>query len=169
MTKTLHKNPSAAYKAVIQAARDLAIAEGEEMAQRALAEAMIEYNQKAFISREKVRQKDGTHVCTDRLQGAQRCKGSRSTTYCDSPYGLPGADHLTEWVQAENGQTIAITSQPYGLSYKHLREIVKYCKQHNLEAEIDAGSWWFPCRTIVLIYKRADTEKAGQHCPGDRP
>lgn len=149
-TRKLNRKPSEKYLALLKAARELAEAEGEDEMSRACAEAVMAYEEASFIERNKVKPSSGSHVCVKRLQGSRRCNGH---SLHDDDEQLPGADHISEWIK--DGKTEIIVSQPYGLSWRALKEIVSFCEAKGLEAEIDAGSWWFPGRTLVLEYRKA--------------
>ncbi len=150
--KILNRKPSEKYKALLKAARELAEAEGDDEMSRACAEAMIPYEYSSFIRRHNVKPSNSSHVCEERLKGAKRCPETINNPI-HLEKSLPAADHLSEWIQ--DGKTIAITSQPYGCSWQSLREIVAYCNENGLEAEIEAGSWWFPGRTVLITFTKA--------------
>ncbi len=151
--KQLVEKPSKEYRALVKAVRDLAKTEGEDAALRACAEGMIPYKHASFMKRHKVEPREGGHVCEERLKGKKRCPETASNLIHLGEQ-LPAADHLSEWKR--DGKTAAITSQPYGVSYRSLKEMVAYCERNGLEADIEAGSWWFPGSTVLIVYTKAE-------------
>jgi hypothetical protein len=69
----------------------------------------------------------------------------------------PWLDHVAIWNQ--DGRPALFTSQPYGLSWEALCDLVDYCRQHGLRANVDASSWHFPGSTLLITVK-AGREKA---------
>lgn len=154
--KKLTQHPSDQYRAVLGAVTALATAEGIDIAERACAEAVIPFKYKAFVERCQVEEHKGSHVCEERLKGHSRCPETPQNLIHLHNESLPAADHLAEW--EKDGKTTAITSQPYGISFSALKAIVRYCEQNNFEAEIDAGSWWFPGRTVLIVFTKVDLD-----------
>lgn len=64
----------------------------------------------------------------------------------------PGADHL-RFVIRKDG-TRELLSQPYGLSWDALRDLVAWCEGHELVAEVDAYSGHFPGQTLAVRIRR---------------
>lgn len=86
------------------------------------------------------------HVCVHRLLGRKRCPDSFDHP-CDSS-NIPGKDHLSEWVA--DGKTAKIVMQPYHLTYESMKELVKYCEDRGLRADVSAESWHFSGKTIRI-------------------
>jgi len=95
-----------------------------------------------------------SHVCVNRLKGSKNCPNKYNTTgiaKCD--LRIPTSDHLSEWVK--DGETFSIVSQPYGISYEALKEMVKFCDQHQLEPYICADrAWHFPGSALFIEFRR---------------
>lgn len=69
----------------------------------------------------------------------------------------PGSDHTRLFLKDKRPHIF--TSEPYGLGWDDLKEIVAYCKEHGLEASVDAwDSWHFPGCTLLLQYRKAPTK-----------
>jgi hypothetical protein len=142
------ENPSARYKKAVSALRLLLSEEGEAMASRAFAEVTEEARRNEFLKVHELESPSNDHVCYHRLMG-EPCPDEQ----CYSPGLIPHADHCSEWEQ--DGKTKMIISQPYYLTYSQIKETVKFCEEHGLEAMIDArSSWHFPSTTISVQYHR---------------
>lgn len=110
----------------------------------------------SFTTRYKIKRRRplGYHVCVHRLKGNRQCPGYARY----APHGLrcpqiPDGDHLSEWVS--KNKTVAILSQPYGLTFKSVVETVKFCKEHGLQVEIDSyPSFHFPGVVLSLVFTR---------------
>lgn len=153
------RKPGPKYLAAVSALRALLAEEGgADLAERAFAQAMSpvlnrEYANRRIPSRESL-------PCLHRLQG-QTCMAPREwdgRPCCDSAIP-PGSDHLSSW-KKKDGATILV-SQPYGIRYETLRELVAYCECHGLEADIDAyGSWHFPGHTLLVEVEKKNESRA---------
>jgi hypothetical protein len=62
---------------------------------------------------------------------------------------LPADDHVDLRLQKER----IYTSHPYHLRMEDLRQIVKICDENEIDAEIDARSWYFPGGTVRVSYR----------------
>ena len=141
-SESYNSNPSELYLQVVEIIRALIDLEGLGNAYRSFAEAawtrirdevMIGYKPKGLA-----------HVCLYRLLGRERCPNSYEHP-CDSP-NIPGRDHLSEWVK--DGKTAKIVMQPYHLSFEEMKELVEFCEERGLRADIFAESWHFSGKTI---------------------
>lgn len=68
---------------------------------------------------------------------------------------LPGLDHATCWTK--KGRRVVI-SEPYGVSYSRLREMLEFAEMHGLECSIDARfQSWNPraCDAVIWTKKGA--------------
>jgi len=142
MNSRFNSNPSADYRAAVDALRKLP--EGHR--DRAYADACHDDLFKGFKNSRKVTQRTtGGHVCVNRLKGSRRrCYG------VDCPE-IPDGDHLSEWKRS--GTTVAILSQPYGLGFDGLRETLAFCDEHGLQVTINTyPSFHFPSTVISLIF-----------------
>lgn len=85
------------------------------------------------------------HACINRLVGRK----------CDyySCVGAPASDHVDLFKRSKKAHRY--TSHPYGINFRDLCRIVEFCKANGLEANINAESYYFPGRTVMLEYKRA--------------
>lgn len=102
------------------------------------------------------------HPCITRIIG-RRCRIARlrrrASWYDDiedgPPCRPPGDDHPSVWVR--DGRAVAYVSQPYHLHHESLADIVSFCRQWGLRADIVASpSPHFPGQTITIVYQRAD-------------
>jgi hypothetical protein len=155
--KTLSRfwsKPTAKYRASVKALEELLMeSKDRDIVTRAFAEAVSEHRLSVFAEKHGATPWRG-HICVCRLWG-KRCP-SFSYPYEGCPK-IPCADHLSMW--NKDGQPWGIVSQPYGpLDGDHIRELVKFCDQHDLEFEIDAFySWHFPGETLLILLTRRDT------------
>lgn len=153
------RNPSVKYRKAVEALRDLMTeAPDSGGVTRAFAEAVSEQWRKDYAIREKLKPVSA-HVCVSRLLG-KRCPEERDRSgdaICES-YMIPRGDHLSEW-RAEDGSR-RLVSQPYGMDYESLKELVTFCERLGLEADIDAyPAWHFPGSTLFVELRRKDTAK----------
>lgn len=153
------RNPSTKYRKAVEALRDLMTEEhGTDSPTRAFAEAVSERWRETYATKENLKPVSA-HVCVSRLLG-KRCPEERDRSgdsICES-YMIPGPDHLSEW-RAPDGSR-RIVSQPYGMDYESLKELVTFCERLGLEARLDAyPSWHFPGSTLFVELRRKATAK----------
>lgn len=148
------KERTPTYRAAIKAIRDLMETEGADKADRAFAEVMTEKKKEDFAKRHGVTRATGG-ICVRRLFG-KRC----TIGYPSDPFGTghaclpPGSDHISLW--NKDGKASLLVSQPYGLAYRTLKEIMAYCEKYGLEVRIDANPCWhFPGQVIGVIFQKA--------------
>lgn len=152
------RNPSAKYRKAVNALRDLMTEEhGADSVTRAFAEAVSDRWREAYATKHHLMPVTD-HVCVSRLLG-KGCpeERDRSGEFICLSDTIPGRDHLSEW-RAPDGSR-RIVSQPYGMDYKSLKELVTFCERLGLEARLDAyPSWHFPGATLFMELRR----KGGQ-------
>jgi hypothetical protein len=142
--------PSARWQQTVESLRELLEAEGLGSMERAYAEAVQKPWRERFIRQEKitqageVTQAEETHACIHRLW-SPRC-----ARYCVSN-DLPGLDHVSLW--KKDRTPVAFVSQPYFFPYDTMKETVAYCEAHGLEASVEANSWHFAGRTLLVTYR----------------
>lgn len=158
MSSKFHKNGSQKYRQAVKAIQELVAAEGGDVATRAYAEAVHTAVRDAYQKDNGVVPAKDSHVCANRLKGAKYCPDKYNTTgiaKCD--LRIPNSDHLSEWVK--DGETFSIVSQPYGLSFEALKEMIKFCEQHQLVPYISADrTWHFPGSTLSIEFRRLRQE-----------
>lgn len=135
--------PSPLYKKAVSILQEVQKIEGS--AARVCAEVIHDQILQAFIKRNGLKPSNGAR-CVSRLLGKQ-CK------YSLHPCTPPAVDHISLW--NKDGKPHVYVSQPYAISWKNLQQIVDYCREHGLQAQISAESWHFPGQTVLLEY-RAD-------------
>lgn len=141
-------NPSAAYRDAVRALRVLADAEGEEMATRAFGEAVAELR-RADWAAENGFEESQAHQSIHGLLGRQALK--------DGVLYLPGGDHTSVW--NKEGKPHTLVSQPYDLRWEDLTELVAFCKQWGLMADVAAWpSWHFPGSALSVMVRRQTNE-----------
>lgn len=96
--------------------------------------------------------------CLARLIG-KRCK--ELTSYAEEcPYCQGGErwiDHGALYLGDKDEKVF--TSQPYGLSFEGLCNLVDFCREHSLEATIDAHwSYHFPGSTVLIWVQKPTKE-----------
>lgn len=83
----------------------------------------------------------GRHATNNILDYNDRC---RLPSGCD--------DHSVMW--NKEGKPAVYEAQPYDLSYEDLKELVAFCGERNLRADLSARSWWFPSWTISIAVRK---------------
>lgn len=136
--------PSQQYLKAVDELLILLHQEGGDSVNRAFAEISTESRLKSWKQKYKF---SSGHPCLNRLQG-KRCDGMNPLS-CRPP----GADHTSLLFQL--GKPVSFISQPYGLGWSTLKELVELCSKRGLEASIDAStSWHFPGRTLLVDITR---------------
>jgi hypothetical protein len=65
--------------------------------------------------------------------------------------GLPGDDHVELW----SGETgMRYVSHPYDLDFETVGEMLKFAQENNLEFSLSGSSWYYPGRTLRVIWQR---------------
>lgn len=111
---------------------------------RVYAQALSSRIESAWAKSHKVKKSSGA-LCVQRLLGKR----------CGMPYGKacacrpPGADHPTLW--QKDGKPFCYVFHPYGLEIDQVEALSQFCRSHDLEYLIDAGSFYFPNHTIMVI------------------
>ena len=146
---------SPAYFQAVAALEHLREKEGVGAVRRAYADAIHEQEKARYAESRGV--KEATrYPCVHTLIG-KRCPARRDP-YEDCPQ-FPGQDHLSGW--NKHGKLHIAVSQPYGMSYDRLTELVAYCEEWGLEAHIDAHhSWHFPGETVLVEFHRKGTKRS---------
>lgn len=154
MISRFKNEQSAEYQAAVRALR--ALPSGD--ASCAFADATHVSRLESFKGTRGAKQRQpGSHVCVERLKGKRRCP-----SYNVDCIEIPNGDHLSEWTI--NGKTVAILSQPYGLTYNGLRETLAFCEQHDLEVVIDTyPSFHYPGTVLSLIFTRKGSRRLDAH------
>jgi hypothetical protein len=130
------------YRQAVEALSKLLEAEGRDMVTRAYAEV----SSRVICQEATKGLKKSTSTCIYRLLGRK--------TRSDEP---PGTDHPSLW--NKDGKPELFISQPYGLSWGKLRELVAFCETHGLEVNMDAGtSWYFPGRSLRVVFRKVRVE-----------
>jgi hypothetical protein len=157
LQQRFNNEPSEQYTAVVNAVESLIVSEGGDRATRAYAQAISEPLAEAYARSHGWKRRNSTHVCIRRLTGKSRCPNNGRVD-CDVYCYIPRADHLIEWVKG--GKTVAITSEPYGISGKEAAELYRFCESNGLTYQIDADSFYFPHRTILIVISRESDDEA---------
>jgi len=142
------ENSSEGYQDAVRCLTRLREDEGLDAAERAFAEAVWECRRNALFEKPGLRL--APHVQC--LRGMQGMKCWQHGAYCrDLP---PAHDHSE--LLTRNGRPEVFYSQPYRICFRELVETMEYCREHALEATIDAwGSSHFPGRTLLIAYRGA--------------
>lgn len=145
------QNPSPEYRAAV---RMLKLLKGDTA--QIYAEATHERLHEDFAAARKLKErKPGSHVCVYRLKGSRQCRCYRieDGVLRHQPIEIPEGDHLSEWTQG--GRTVAILSQPYGLTFNGLRETFEFCEAHDLKVSINSyPSFHYPGVVLSLLFTR---------------
>jgi hypothetical protein len=138
------KRQSLAFKAAVQALRDLARTDGWGHVHDAYSEAVFEANEAHLRQRygEPKQQDLGAFL---RLRGADRFSCA-----------LPGGDHVLRWKKKGEPGFGAYTSEPYGLSLQDMRATVAVCEEYKLDCHISTGSRHFPSACLLIVLRRKE-------------
>ena len=132
------------YRDAVRALRQVALTEGLDRAQRAVADALAGVTHLRFLKG------PGAKKSRVRVRHWRRFMGERPT---EASYGHVD-DHSSLWNRER--KPWAYISQPYHLDTHDLREIVARC-DHGLTAIVRADvSWYFPGGTLAVIWTRQD-------------
>jgi signal recognition particle subunit SEC65 len=141
-------NRTALYEKAVAVLRELLEEKDLDAVERAFAEAAYPRRWEKTEGRVGGKYRDGAG-CIERLLGG-RCKN----IHCEN---IPGADHTSGYVRDK--RIVAIVTEPYHLSFREMRELVQFCDERGLRADVDAESSHFPSRTLrILIRKKDDKE-----------
>lgn len=90
------------------------------------------------------------HFCIHTLTRGRKC-----ASWCCHDLSIPGSDHTSLWVYGKTPKAIML--EPYCLSFQDMQKLVAFCVQHDVTADVDANSSYFPGRTIrILLFRRGD-------------
>jgi hypothetical protein len=134
------KRQTSTYREAVRLLREL---DNDNLADRAFAEAVHDRWEAGWHRRAGLRP-SSAHSCISRVLG-KRC----DDVHCHPP----ATDHPSLVVK---GEEVVFVSQPYGLTWDALQAIVDYCRNHGLEATVDASlSWHFPKAKADAISRSA--------------
>lgn len=149
-TGRFERRPSTRYQRVVDAIEALAQAEGWDMAERAIAEALdypyiLEYQEKHGV-------RQGEAIGSG---GLNRLTGTRDMTF--GGVSFPGSDHTDVWLK--DGKVARVSEQPYGpITDTRLREMLAFCEKHALRMRISARSFHFAGHTLLIDIVREDEQ-----------
>jgi hypothetical protein len=137
---------TARYEQAVAALQALLEEGGLDAVSRAYGEATWQEEERQFRVINKLTPLKG-HRCVPRLRG-QRCPGKYHYMWDK----VPVQDHSSDW--KKDGKPYCVVSQPYPpLSTEDLKAILDFCGD-DLEVSISTDSWWFPGRTLRIVYYR---------------
>lgn len=87
--------------------------------------------------------------CLAPLIGKRHGSYQLSCQYCFN------GDHSAV-VNTEDGKKLII-SQPYGLGLENMEEISRLCREHGLNATVQAESPYYPGRSLLVVFKKKDS------------
>jgi hypothetical protein len=122
---------------------------GHDFVDRAFSEAMREPNREMFAEKYGVKLSGGQRDVI-RLLGKRGQYG-----YMD--HRPPGTDHESLW--NKDGKPAVFVSQPYGLTWETLQELVEFCKAKGLAFEVDTGGWHFTTACLLVTFFNASQLK----------
>lgn len=144
------------YELAITALRDLLAESDADSVERAFAEAIYDNRFNSTAKTVNGKYKDNA-ICIERLRGG-RCNERRRSSHTDfemcEGHLIPSADHTCGYIRDRT--VVAIVTEPSDLSFKDLKELVEFCLERDLRADIDAESSYFPSRTIRIIIRNRD-------------
>jgi hypothetical protein len=154
MEQIFNNQQSAKYQQAVAILRELLQAEGEDIANRAFAEAVYADRRKTYLKSGGVKMLRGTHPCFYRLK-KERCPDAYShTEYPKCILRSPIDDHIYEFTK--NGKTVSLVAQPYEITDEEIDKAVQFCKANDFRMKITASdSWHFPGKTLLVEFRRA--------------
>lgn len=148
------KNPLALE--AMSALGKLLEAKGLDLVERAAAEVTAPAR-KALVFKDY--QESPASACVQRLRNKRGCPHSLYSAH-DSPHRAPGADH--DRILLKEGKPAVYISEPYGIGWDELQELVDFCRKYGLTAEIDARrSAHFPGSTVSVWIKAKSNGEGG--------
>jgi hypothetical protein len=139
------KNPSEVYLKAIRALEELQ--EKEHNAERAYAD--FESVRREQLWRESLTPLSEPWI--DVLVDLIKQEGDEEKAIYHEANTPKGFDHTSMWIGKNEKQSPCLFTQPYGLEWKSICNIVDFCRRHDLQANIDAKfSWHFPGSTLGL-------------------
>lgn len=89
-------------------------------------------------------------VCIGTLMGKQSCRGCKIDRCMP-----PGADHSSLW--EKGGVPEVFVTQPYVLSFEKMKELVDYCNELGLTANISTWpGWHFPGQAMLIEIRKGN-------------
>jgi hypothetical protein len=149
------KRRTSAYESAVSALKALPA----DLVSGAYSEAMTQRNQE-FLEERYGRQRQATlGKPLGRYLGIQGPSDLAEASAMGSKWG---ADHVR--LHRKTGEKFGtVTSQPYGMTLRHMRALVEFCDQHNLDCTVDTGSPHFPDRCLLIVLRRKeDVQKEDQ-------
>jgi len=142
---------SKTYQEAVEALQKLLLEEGLDHVQRAAATVTSPELKRVFIETGYTFS-SGTS-CLARLITGKGCPHSYyHPTHQGTPHTAPGSDHT--FLLLKDGKPCLYYTQPYGITWDTLVELVACCQRHGLEAIIDSQlSWWFPGKTLGIAIR----------------
>lgn len=135
------------YLKAVGALRALMRDQDTDAASRAYAEAVAETYEADFAKKRGLKRSQ-ERACVLRLT-SQRCPGEHLAP--------PGGDHDTLWLK--DGRPELYLMQPYGFGWDKMRELVAFCLQHGLKADVDIWpSFHFPGHVLSICLQRDKKE-----------
>ena len=155
---------SEAFERTVEVLKQLLESEGRDSVSRAYAEVVEPVARWDFRRDRKVASSSWPDGCVAPLFGEPHVDPED----VDGPWcrhcGAPG-DH-TEVLLTDNGAVFV--SQPYELRWEALQQLVEWCKERGLRADLSAWeSWHFPGRTAAVLITREKAPGAPAR-PGGR-
>lgn len=136
---------TAAYGSTVQALEELLRAQGLDVVERAVAEALWLSLRSEFAQRHDLRPGSG-HACARMLT-----EGARHGGYC---LGDPVREHCEIFMQGVDAKLYV--AQPYGpLRGGKLRDLLAFSDENGLDVSVAAGSWHFPGRTLMVAFRKS--------------
>jgi hypothetical protein len=154
MEQIFNDEQSAKYRQAVAILRELLQAEGEDVANRAFAEAVSDDRKTAFLKSGGVKMVRGKPPCFYRLK-KESCPDAHSQAdYSKCVLRSPIADHIYEFTK--NGKTHSLVAQPYEITHEEIDKAVQFCKANDFRMKITASdSWHFPGKTLLVEFRRA--------------
>lgn len=143
------ESKSALYQKAVRCVAELIEAEGLDVAERAVAEALATPRSEAFVKRYGVSLSQGA-ACLKRLTGGKHIGTVEHAIGAECR--APSADHDTLWLKG--GKPHIYMSEPYSLGLKAIGKMHEVATALGLDVRVTADSPYFPGRTLQVLFTK---------------
>lgn len=149
-----NQNPGHDYRALVERINRFQEENSGDDAVRVVADALEDVYLDEFKSAYVV-DRASTTACIGRLIGGWGgCKHGwnqpRDVPDDHPPCNPPHSDHADLWLR--DGEPAAFTMHLYDVDQEVLDDVLAFADTHGLEVSVEAGSWYFPGRTTLIVF-----------------
>lgn len=149
-----NQNPDHDYAALMASIERYLEDHSGDDAVRAVADGLEDVYREEFEEEYNV-EKTASTACIGRLIGGwSMCKHSgnrpKNTPEDFPPHKPPHVDHADLWLR--DGEPAAFTMHLYDVGREVVEDVVSFADTHDLLVSVEAGSWYFPGRTTLIVF-----------------